>query len=101
MVHEPFLVWVWAAEGKDSWGKFGQEASEMGLERGLQKILFCDDQGLQELNLQLVGAALKDGEKTPKSVTRPKCLRGTPHGGAPVHVLVLASSAKGVVKVNV
>lgn len=62
-----FWVWAWAVEGKDSWGKFGQEASEMGLGRGLQRIPFCDDQGLQDLDLlQVVGAALKEwGRRRP------------------------------------
>lgn len=38
----------------------------MGLGRGLQRIPFCDDQGLQDLDLlQVVGAALKEwGEGT-------------------------------------
>lgn len=44
-------VWAWAAEGKDGWEKFGQEASEMGLGRGLLGMPFCDDQGLQGLGL--------------------------------------------------
>lgn len=50
---------------------------------------------------QRFGAALKEWEKKPKSVAWPKCLRGTPHGGGLVHVLMLAPRAKGVVKVNV
>lgn len=50
-------VWAWAAEGKDGWEKFGQEASEMGLGRGLLRMAFCDDQRLQGLDLhEAVGA---------------------------------------------
>lgn len=50
---------------------------------------------------QWFGAALKEWEKKPKSVAWPECLRGTPHGDGFIHVLMLAPSAKGVVKVNV
>lgn len=74
----------------------------MGLGRGLLRMPFRGDQGLQGLGLyQAVGAALKEWEKKPKSVTWPKCLHGAPHGGGPVHIPVLAPSAKGVVEVNV
>lgn len=44
-------VWAWAAEGKDGWEKFGQEAFEMGLRGGLLGMPFCDEQGLQGLGL--------------------------------------------------
>lgn len=99
---EPCWVWAWAAEGKDGWEEFVQEASGMGLGRRLLRMPFCDDQGLQGIGLhRAVGAARQEWEKMPKSVMWPKYLCGTPCGGDRVHVLLLASSAKGVVKVNV
>lgn len=73
----------------------------MGLGRGWLKMPFCDDQGLQGPGLhQAVGAASKGvGEDTPVckvakiSVWHPM--------EVVIHVLVLAASAKGVMRVNV
>lgn len=87
----------------DGWEKFGQEASEMGLGRRLLRMPFCGDQGLQGLGLHqaVVWCCSKGVGEEAQVCSVAKCLCGTPHGGGLVHVLMLAHSAKGVVKVNV